>query len=264
MATPDGAAPNAGATLDVLTYGFALNTDQGSFGYSTNALLRVGGHNILIDTGPSSRRPFLYRALQARDLTPEDIDIVVLTHMHWDHCQNTDLFTNARVLVNPTEIDYARNPNKWDLAVAAGMADFMRTMKVEAVSEGDTIVEGVSVLETPGHTKGHMSVLAEIDGERALIAGDALPESGTVARGIPYNIFWDVEDAHASVEKMIDASNVFYPGHDRPFRVEGDEIHYLHGPANIEVMNSTEGGGTASLTFTVSAARMVNVDMVQK
>ena len=44
-------------TLDVLTYGFALNTDQGAFGYSTNSLLRVGNHNILIDTGPSSRRP---------------------------------------------------------------------------------------------------------------------------------------------------------------------------------------------------------------
>ena len=34
------------ATLDILTYGFALNTDQGSFGYSTNSLLRVGNHNI--------------------------------------------------------------------------------------------------------------------------------------------------------------------------------------------------------------------------
>ena len=32
--------------------------------------------------------------------------------MHWDHCQNTNLFLNARVLVNPTEIDYARNPNQ--------------------------------------------------------------------------------------------------------------------------------------------------------
>ena len=159
------------ATLDVLTYGFALNTDQGAFGYSTNSLLRVGGHNILIDTGPSSRRPFLYRALESKDLTTDDIDIVILTHMHWDHCQNTDLFRNARVLVNPTEIDYARNPNQWDLAVAAGMADMMRNMKVDVVSEGDTIVDGVTILETPGHTKGHMSVLAEVDGEKVLIAG---------------------------------------------------------------------------------------------
>ena len=252
------------ATLDVLTYGFALNTDQGSFGYSTNSLLRVGNHNILIDTGPSSRRAFLYKALQARDLTPDDIDIIILTHMHWDHCQNTDLFKNARVVVNPTEIDYARNPNPWDLAVAAGMADLMRTMKIDVVSEGDTIVEGVSVLETPGHTKGHMSVLAEVDGEKVLLAGDALPESGAVARGMPYNIFWDLEDAKESVEKMVASSRVFYPGHDRPFRVDDERIVYLHGPENIQVMDSTEGGGSASLTFTVHAERSVNIDIVQK
>ncbi len=81
------------ATLDVLTYGFGLATDQGSVGYSTNSLLRVGNHNILIDTGPSSRRPFLVKALKAHGLETDDIDIVILTHMHWDHCQNTDLFT---------------------------------------------------------------------------------------------------------------------------------------------------------------------------
>ena len=252
------------ATLDVLTYGFALVTDQGSFGYSTNALLRVGNHNILIDTGPSSRRPFLFKALQAKGLSPEEIDIVILTHMHWDHCENTDLFKNARVLVHATEIDYARSPKQRDLAVATGMADMMRNMKVEAVSEGDTIVEGVSILETPGHTKGHMSILAEIDGEKVLLAGDAMADSGTITRGLPYNIFWDVEDAQESVEKMVASSNVFYPGHDRPFRVEGDKINYLHGPDNIQVIGSTEGGGTASLTFTVSAMRTVNVDIVQK
>lgn len=252
------------ATLDVLTYGFGLQTDQGAFGYSTSALLREGNHNILIDTGPSSRRSFLHGALASRDLTPDDIDIVVLTHMHWDHCENTDLFRNARVLVNPTEIDYARSPNQWDLAVASGMANMMRDMKVEVISEGDKIIDGVTVLETPGHTKGHMSILANIDGEQVLLAGDALPDGGTLSRGLPYNIFWDVEDAQQSVEKMAAACNTFYPGHDRPFRVEGDEINYLQGPPNIEVISSTEGGATASLTFTVAAARTVNVNIVQK
>ena len=140
----------------------------------------------------------------------------------------------------------------------------MRNMKVESVSEGDTIVEGVSIIETPGHTKGHMSILVEINGENVIIAGDALPESGSIARGLPYNVFWDVSDAHESVEKMVAASNVFYPGHDRPFRVEGDEINYLEGPEHIQVLSSTDGGGSASLTFTVSAKRTVNVDIVQK
>ncbi len=77
------------ANLDVLTYGLALTSDQGALGYSTNSLLTVGNNNILVDTGPSSRRSVLYRALQDKNLTPDDVDIMILTHMHWDHCQNT-------------------------------------------------------------------------------------------------------------------------------------------------------------------------------
>ena len=250
--------------LEVLTYGFALTTDQGAFGYSTNSLLTVGNNRILIDTGPASRRSVLYRALQSRNLGPEDIDMVILTHMHWDHCQNTDLFPNARVLLHPTEMDYALSPNRHDHAAAQYMAETISKIKVELVSEGDQVVEGVSVIETPGHTKGHISVLVESEGEKLLLAGDAMPDGGTVSRGLPYNIFWDVEDARESVEKMIHTSQVFYPGHDRPFRLEQEGISYLHGPENIEVFDSTEGGGTASLTFTVGAHRHINIDTVQK
>jgi glyoxylase-like metal-dependent hydrolase (beta-lactamase superfamily II) len=252
------------ANLDVLTYGWALTTDQGAFGYSTNSLLTVGNHHILVDTGPASRRTLLYKALQSKNLTPDDIDIVILTHLHWDHCQNTDLFRNARVLLHPTEMDYSRHPNRHDYTVARYMADAISKMKMELVSDGDTVVEGVKIIDTPGHTKGHISVLVDQGGEKILLAGDAMPDSGTVTRGLPYNIFWDVEDARESVEKMLDTSKVFYPGHDRPFRLEGQDISYLHGPGRIEVFNSTEGGGTASLTFTVSAARKVNIDTVQK
>jgi glyoxylase-like metal-dependent hydrolase (beta-lactamase superfamily II) len=252
------------ADIEVLTYGFALTSDQGAFGYSTNSLLTVGDQHILVDTGPSSRRPWLYRALQSKDLTPDDIDIVILTHMHWDHCQNTDLFRNARILVHPTEMDYARNPNRHDFAAAQYMAHMIDQMNLELVSEGDTVVEGVSILDTPGHTKGHLSVLVSEGDSRVLLAGDALPDSGSVKRGLPYNIFWDVEDARESVEKMVDSSRVFYPGHDRPFRLDGEEVSYLEGPPNIHVTNSTEGGVVASLTFTVSAVRSVNIDTVQK
>ena len=45
--------------LDVLTYGFALTSDQGSFGYSTNSLITVDNTRILVDTGPGSRRGLL-------------------------------------------------------------------------------------------------------------------------------------------------------------------------------------------------------------
>jgi N-acyl homoserine lactone hydrolase len=35
--------------------------------------------------------------LESKGLTPDDVDVVILTHMHWDHCQNTDLFRNSRI-----------------------------------------------------------------------------------------------------------------------------------------------------------------------
>jgi len=181
-----------------------------------------------------------------------DLKFIIETHIHADHitsaCPLKKYYPKARIVIGMENVD------------AEACSDIM-------VSEGHILNIGqyqITTIETPGHTKGHMSVIAEVNGEKVLLAGDAMPESGTVSRGLPYNVFWDVADAQESVEKMVAASNVFYPGHDRPFRVEGDEINYLEGPENIHVIDSTEGGGTASLTFTVAASRTVNVDIVQK
>ena len=252
------------ANLDILTYGFAFLSDQGGVGWSTISLLTLGNRHMLIDTGPASRRPMLYQALRSHDLEFADIDTVILTHLHWDHCQNADLFKDARILVHPKELDYARNPNRGDISAAWYIADMLGKMKVEPISDGDEIDEGISVIDTPGHTKGHIGVLVEVGGEKVLVAGDAMPDSGTVRRGMPYNIFWDVNDATESVEKMLDTSQVFYPGHDRPFRLDGDQISYLHGPSQVEFIDSNEGGGVTALTYKVLPHRPVNIDTVQK
>ena len=172
------------AKLEVLTYGFTLITNQGSVGYSTNSLLTYGNQTILVDTGPPSRRGLLVESLKAKGMTPADVDMVILTHLHWDHCLNTDLFKNSRILVHPVELDYARNPNPGDHACATYVADMLARLKVEPVSEGDVIVDGLTIMDTPGHTKGHISVQADLDGEKTLIAGDALPDGGAVKRGL--------------------------------------------------------------------------------
>ena len=109
-----------------------------------------------------------------------------------------------------------------------------------------------------------MAVLLEIGGEKALVAGDAFPDAGTLYRKLPYNIFWDVSDASDSVEKMLDVSNIFYPGHDRPFRIEGDDVTYLHGPTQVEIVGTVEGGGHTSVGYKVTAKREPNISLVQK
>ena len=209
--------------LDVLTYGFSFISPEGGFGWSSISLLQVGEQNIVVDTGPASRRGLLWAALDSRGLTPEDIDLVILTHMHWDHCQNTDMFSNARILVHPKEIDYAHNPNPADHNAAKYIAEMMDKMRVEPISDGDVVAEGISIIDTPGHTLGHISIVAKVGDENVLVAGDAMPDGGTVTRRLPYNVFWDVNDAIESVEKILDSSDVFYPGHDRPIPAERRE-----------------------------------------
>ena len=250
--------------IDVLTYGFSLVSDQGPFGFSTISLLNVGDQHILVDTGPASRRTMLVRTLQARGLAPEEIDLVVLTHMHWDHCSNADLFPNARVLVHPKEIDYANNPRRGDHNIASYYADMLSRLRVEPVSDGDRIAEGVSVMDTPGHTKGHISVSISVDGKDVLVSGDAMPDGGTVRRGLPYNVFWDVNDAAESVEKMVASADVFYPGHDRPFTLSGEDVGYLEGPIGMEVTGYVEGGAPSAMTYVVHPTRAPNIDTVQK
>ena len=63
---------------------------------------------------------------------------------------------------------------------------------------------------------------------------------------------------------MLDSSHVFYPGHDRPFRLDGDEVSYLHGPSEVEVTNNNEGGPAVALTYRVLSRREPNIDTVQK
>ena len=171
--------------LDVLTYGFSFISPEGGFGWSSISLLQVGEQNIVVDTGPASRRGLLWSALDSRGLTPEDIDLVILTHMHWDHCQNTDMFSNARILVHPKEIDYAHNPNPADHNAAKYIAEMMDKMRVEPISDGDVVAEGISIIDTPGHTLGHISILAKVGDENILVAGDAMPDGGTVTRRLP-------------------------------------------------------------------------------
>ena len=68
----------------------------------------------------------------------------------------------------------------------------------------------------------------------------------------------------AQLRKMLDSSKVFYPGHDRPFKLDGEEISYIQGPTEVEISDSNEGGSAIALSYRVHPHRHVNIVMVQK
>ena len=165
-------------------------------------VVRTGDTTIVVDTcvGAGSDRGlpgdvgFADRLDQAIDGGLGAVDLVVCTHVHFDHVGwNTrtvdgrlvPTFPNARYLVTRAELDEVeaddhmgvREPSILPL-FEAGVLDVVELDVVEPGGEESSagrhrIADGVELLSTPGHTAGHVSVLIESEGERALITGDA-------------------------------------------------------------------------------------------
>ena len=141
--------------------------------------------------------------LRAAGFEPDDIDIMLDTHLHFDHAGgNTFIdddgqiqlsFPRARYLVQKGEFEFAhlRNeriqasylPHNFDPVHAAGKFEFL---------EGNQqVIPGISVLRTPGHTPHHQSVLIQSEDETAVFLADVVPTSAHVP--LPWIMAYDVE-----------------------------------------------------------------------
>ena len=228
--------------IELLLPGYSIGTDQGSLGLCTVTLVR-GEKLTVVDVGHFGRRRMLVSTLESHGLAPTDIERVILTHAHWDHCQNTDLFPNAELVVHAKELEYSRNPRAGDHATPRYFADTLTAHTVQEV-KGDTQIEpGLGVFDTPGHTRGHISALVETSNGPVCLGGDAIANAGDLAHGLPDFIFWSEDEARESLKKVIDATSIIYPGHDRPFQIGEGGIEYLVDAPTIKISGFLDGTG---------------------
>ncbi len=226
-------------TITTLLNGYLLSSDQGNAAFCGAYLIegRDSGHRrtVLYDCGHVGRRRMLLAALSERGLTPADVDTVVLSHAHWDHMQNVDLFDRAQVLVHPRELrdlEAAALPGgsgapRWAGAVLASVA-------VRETGDGDRILPGVEVIALPGHTPGSIGVSVATGAGLAVLTGDAVGTAGCLRTGRCLGIPYDAGKAAASVRRVAALADTVHPGHDRPFRLTGGgEVEYLTDPVPI-------------------------------
>ena len=128
------------------------------------ALFRAGDTTVLVDTGAGPKpRAFMpdgdARLLDL--LTAEDVDVVVHTHLHVDHVGWTGAFPNARYVVH--EDDWAYFMSDVSLAERPHLRERVLPIadRFERVNGEAEIAPGIRVLPAPGHTPGHMVVLAD-------------------------------------------------------------------------------------------------------
>ncbi len=160
-------------------------------------LVRSAGHTILIDTGYGDkladkrrqllslqREPGLPGALEPLGVKPEDIDIVICTHLHADHCGgNTTLsggvprptYPRAEYWVQRLEWAEALFPN--ERTRATYLPENLRPLEPALrLIDGDTrVTPHVRCVVTRGHTRAHQSVIIESAGEVAIYLGDLAP-----------------------------------------------------------------------------------------
>jgi glyoxylase-like metal-dependent hydrolase (beta-lactamase superfamily II) len=225
---------SAGApAVDVLLEGFGVNSSAGLAAFCAVVLIEGPDANgkltrIIVDPAHVGRRTFLQDALARRGLVTSDIDMVVLTHAHWDHVQNIDVFDGAPVCLHPAERRYCQRPHTNDWATPSWTGAVLERMDIREISEGDELIPGVGVLALPGHTAGSIGVTVQNDQGLSVITGDALHYAAVAQSKTNPLIFWNADEAAASIDRAVAAADIIYPGHDQAFRLTGDgQIDYL-------------------------------------
>ena len=219
--------------IDVVLDGFGINTSAGLIAMCEVILIEGPGADgrpvrILVDPAHAGRRTFLVEALASRGLTPGDIDMVVLTHAHWDHVQNIDVFAHAPLYLHPDELRYCGNPHPNDWATPAWTRDILERSQIREIADGGELIPGVGVVDLPGHSVGSIGVTVRNEQGLSLIAGDALHYASVAQTRQPPLVFWDPDAARASIDRVVGLADVIYPGHDQPFRLtRAGQAEYL-------------------------------------
>lgn len=220
-------------TVDVVLRGMAMTSNEGNFAPCAVYLVRavdVTGRErtVVYDFGHVGRRMKLANALARRGVAVEDVDTVVVSHAHWDHLQNVDVFHNAEILVHADELGYAADPHPHDHATPGWSATLLDPARTRTVDDGDEVYPGVRVLHLPGHTPGSIGLAVDTDDGVGVLSGDAVASAPDALDGMCPNVFWDPTQADESNHRVVELADIVYPGHDRPFRVLGtNTVDYL-------------------------------------
>jgi N-acyl homoserine lactone hydrolase len=206
----------------------------------SSILLRAARGNMLFDTGchPSVVRDAAARwgglakfivpimgpddnviaGLAALGLEPGDIDVVVCSHLHPDHCGCNEFFTRATVMVHARELEAARAANAADRGYVA--ADWDHPIRTEPLTgERDLYDDGrIVLIPLPGHTPGSLAALVALDRTGpVLLASDTVSVRATLDTGILPKNTWNADALTRSLDEVrrIEASGAtVICGHD--------------------------------------------------
>ena len=154
--------------FEQITKGINIKPNKGAFGYASITLLKDGNEKILFDTGSYGVRNVIKDLLKK-----EKIDKLFISHLHFDHCSNLDLFRNSKIYINEKELKNLFENNE-DCDLYKPLLKIINEYDVNTFKDEINISNNIKTVLTYGHTAGHSSLEFKQGERRILVAGDAI------------------------------------------------------------------------------------------
>ena len=191
--------------------------------------------HILVDTATEAELAMSYRGFPAEKimsfdealakvgLKPEDVDIVIQTHLDWDHCANTQRCKNARVLVQEDELRFALAPHP--LTGLSYKKDLLIGVNFQLINGYYEVAPGIELIPAPGHSAGTQAVSVQTEKGKAIISGFCSvrenfypPENvRRLMPVIPPGTHIDIIKAFESTLRIKGMADILIPMHDPTF-----------------------------------------------
>ncbi|WP_229632064.1 MBL fold metallo-hydrolase [Pseudoduganella violaceinigra] len=214
-------------------------------------LVDTGKQRVLVDTGAGelfgASSGHLLANLAAAGYKPEQIDAVLLTHIHGDHSGGLSiggkrLFPNALVYVDRREVAHWMNQP----APKATVGPYADAGRINYLPESGEVLPGISARPVPGHTPGHTAYLVESKGHRMLFWGDTVHVAEVQLAHPAITIAYDSEQPQAAAERrklfeeaaasgvLVASPHFSFPGMGH-LRKDGDAFRWVPVAYNDQV-----------------------------
>jgi len=160
------------------------------------------------------------QALKNAGVNPSAVEILIATHLHWDHCGNFSIFPNADIYVQRRELEVAVAPldiylGVYDAAIFNMNPKWSGSVSRFRIVDGDfDLASGVRLLSLPGHTPGLQGVLISTRKGNYCIPSDTVNITENWADKIPSGIHVNLEDWYRSFRKIEKMADHVLPCHD--------------------------------------------------
>jgi glyoxylase-like metal-dependent hydrolase (beta-lactamase superfamily II) len=191
------------------------------------AAIEGEGRRILVDTGIADATKWmpyhpcvvtpLPAALAELGWSLNDVDVVINSHLHYDHCENNIKLPNAQFYVSASEWEFAAHPTEtqaWSYNIDWTSPELTYMNYTMINTDHYDVCPGIRVIKTPGHTPGHQSVLVNTDEGLVCIAGDAACVMENLSDRVPPTVHVSVDEALRSIDKMCSLADRIFMNHD--------------------------------------------------